>query len=90
MKDCSPSVAPIVNGDRLCLNLCLENNLERESLYAPMVGSLMYTQVSTRPKIAYVVRVLEQYQSNLSMDHWRATKKLMRYLQGTKYYMFYV
>ncbi|RVW92076.1 Retrovirus-related Pol polyprotein from transposon TNT 1-94 [Vitis vinifera] len=27
-----------------------------------------------------------RYQSNPSLDHWRAVKKVMRYLQGTKYY----
>ncbi|RVW71052.1 Retrovirus-related Pol polyprotein from transposon TNT 1-94 [Vitis vinifera] len=27
-----------------------------------------------------------RYQSNPSLDHWRPAKKVMRYLQGTKYY----
>ncbi|KAL0373926.1 UNVERIFIED_CONTAM: Secreted RxLR effector protein [Sesamum radiatum] len=30
---------------------------------------------------------LGRYQSNPSFDHWRAAKKVMRYLQGTKDYM---
>ena len=45
MKDCSPSVAPIVNGDRLNLNQCPKNDFEREQMknipYALVVGSLM-------------------------------------------------
>ena len=28
--------------------------------------------------------MLGRYQSNLGIDHWRAAKKVMRYLQGTK------
>ena len=28
------------------------------------------------------------YQSNQGIDHWKAAKKVMRYLQGTKDYMF--
>ena len=31
--------------------------------------------------------MLRRYQSNLGLDNWEATKKVMRYLQGTKDYM---
>ena len=91
MKDCSPSVAPIMKGDKLSLNQCPKNDLENESMknipYASVVGSLLYAQVCTRPDIAYAVGVLGRYQSNPGVDHWRAAKKVMRYLQGTKDYM---
>ena len=91
MMDFSPSVAPITKGDKLSLNQCPKNDLEKESMknipYASTVGSLMYAQVCTIPDIAYAIGVLGQYQSNLGMDHWRAAKKVMRYLQETKYYM---
>jgi len=91
MKDCSPSVAPIVKGDRFNLNQCPKNDFEREQMknipYAFVVGSLMYAQVCTRPDIAFVVGMLGRYQSNPGIDHWKAAKKVMRYLQGTKDYM---
>jgi hypothetical protein len=91
MKDCSPSVAPIMKGDRFSLNQCPKNDLEKEQMknipYASAVGSLMYAQVYTRPDIAFVVGMLGRYQSNPGLDHWRAAKKVMRYLQGTKDYM---
>jgi hypothetical protein len=31
--------------------------------------------------------MLGRYQSNPRMDHWKARKKVMRYLRGTKDYM---
>ena len=90
MKDCSPSVSPIVKGDRFNLNQCPKNDLEKEQMknipYASAVGSLMYAQVCTRPDIAFAVGMLGRYQSNPGIDHWRAAKKVMRYLQGTKDY----
>ena len=41
----------------------------------------MYAQVCTKSGM------LGRYQSNLGMNHWRAAKKVLRYLQGTKNYM---
>jgi transposase InsO family protein len=91
MNDYPPSVAPIVKGDRFNLNQCPKNDLEREQMknipYAFAVGSLMYAQVCTIPDITFVVGMLGRYQSDPSLDHWRAVKKVIRYLQGTKDYM---
>ena len=39
-----------------------------------------------RPNITYVIGVLGRYQSNLGVNHWKATKKVMRYFQGVKDY----
>ncbi|RVW91887.1 Retrovirus-related Pol polyprotein from transposon TNT 1-94 [Vitis vinifera] len=46
--------------------------------------SLMYAQVCTRPDIAFVVGMLGRYLSNPGSQHWKAAKKVLRYLQGTK------
>ena len=90
MKDCSPSVSPIVKGDRFNLDQCPKNDLEREQMknisYTFVVGSLMYAQVYTRPDIAFSIGMLGRYQSNPGLDHWKTAKKAMRYLQGTKDY----
>ena len=65
MKDCSPSVALIVKGDRFNLNQCLKNDFEREQMknipYAFVVGSLMYVQVCIRPGISFAIGMLGQY-----------------------------
>jgi len=55
--------------------------------YASMVGSLIYAQTCTRSNIIFVVGMLGLYQSNPGMDHWKAAKKVLRYLQGTKNYI---
>ena len=55
--------------------------------YASVVGSLMYAQVCTRPDIAYIVGMLGRYLSNQGLDHWKAAKRVMWYLQRTKDFM---
>ena len=73
MKDCSPGVTPIVEGDKFSLNQCPSNDLEKKEMknipYASVVGSLMYAQVCTRLDISYVVGMLGKYQSNPSLEH---------------------
>ncbi|GJU29573.1 putative RNA-directed DNA polymerase [Tanacetum coccineum] len=50
--------------------------------YSPTVDSVV--KVCTRPDIAYITGMLGRYQSNPGKEHWKAAKKVLRYLQGTK------
>ena len=52
-----------------------------------MKNILMYAQVCTRPNITFAVGMLGRYQSDPRLDHWKAVKKVLKYLQGTKDYM---
>ena len=49
-----------------------------------MVASLIYAQVSKRLDIAFFIYVLGRYLSDPDQSHWKATKKVLRYLQDTK------
>ncbi|XP_022848677.1 type I inositol polyphosphate 5-phosphatase 5-like [Olea europaea var. sylvestris] len=51
------------------------------------VGSLMYARLCTRPDIEFIVRVLGTYLSNCGMDHWKTTKRVIRYLKRINDYM---
>jgi len=55
--------------------------------YASAVGSIMYAQVCTRPDLTFVTGMLGRYQSDPGPNHWKAIKKVLHYLQGTKSYM---
>ena len=88
MHNCRSSKVPIVKGDKFSKAQCPQNDDEREEMrtipYSSMVGSLMYDQVCTRPDIAFVMGMLGRYLSNPGCQHWKAAKKVLRYLQGTK------
>ena len=88
MHNCSSTRAPIVKGDKFSKAQCSQNDDEREETstipYSSLVGSLMYAQVCTCPDLAFVVGMLGRYLSNPGNQHWKATKKVLRYLQGTK------
>ncbi|KAL6334275.1 hypothetical protein AAG906_014675 [Vitis piasezkii] len=61
----------------------------KKSIYGLKQASrqcLMYTQTCTRPDIAFFVGMLGRYESDPD-SNMKATKKVMRYLQGTKDYM---
>ena len=52
--------------------------------YREIIGSLMYAGMATRPDIVFAVSVLSQFVHNPAKPHWEATKRIVRYLKGTK------
>ena len=54
--------------------------------YQSAVGSLMYAMLGTRPDIAYAVSVVSRYGSNPNESHWKAVKRIFRYLRDTVQY----
>ncbi|GKD35466.1 putative zinc finger, CCHC-type containing protein [Tanacetum coccineum] len=90
MQHCSPTVAPVIKGGVFGSHQCQKSEVEYEEMkripYAFVVGSVTYSQVCTRPDIAYICSMLGGFQSNPGLLHWKAAKKVLRYLQGTKEY----
>ena len=54
--------------------------------YRPLVGSLMYLAIATRPDIAYAVGRLSSFVDCYRPEHWEAAIRVLRYLKGTKDY----
>jgi hypothetical protein len=54
--------------------------------YRAIIGSLMYSALSTRPDIAYASVALAQYSANPGMAHWSAARRIVQYLMDTSHY----
>jgi hypothetical protein len=81
----------VAKGDKFSLDQCPKIELEKSEMhqisYASLIESLMYAQVCTHPNIAYITGMLGRYLSNPDMNHWKAAKRVLRYLQRTKNHM---
>ncbi|XP_060665460.1 uncharacterized protein LOC132797726 [Drosophila nasuta] len=42
------------------------------------------SEFTSRPDIAYAVNFMSQFNSCYTVDHWKAAKRILRYLSGTK------
>ena len=56
---------------------------EEHSVYRSLRGLLDHLMVYTRPDIAYACLKLAQYNSRPNNIHWKALKRVLRYLAGT-------
>lgn len=56
-----------------------------ETYFKQIVGSLMYL-TATRPDLMLAVSLINRYMANPTELHYQATKRVLRYIQGTTDY----
>ena len=82
-KPCSSPMAPDVH-------LTREGELfEDTERYKRLVGKLNYLTV-TCPDIAYLVSVVSQYMSSLTVDNWAVVEYILCYLKRVSNEVFYI
>ena len=69
-------------------NSVLESHIEDSTevydcLYRQLIGCLMYIMLCTRPDTSFYVGVLSKFLEKPTALHWRAAKRVLRYLQNT-------
>lgn len=79
MTECKPVSTPLENG----IKLEKGDECDPRSRYRSLIGCIMYIAVCTRPDIAYAASLLSQYNNCYSETHWKAAKRVLRYLKGT-------
>jgi hypothetical protein len=51
--------------------------------YQSLVGALLYSSISTRPDVAHAVNMCSRFMSDPGNKHWKAAKRILRYLKAT-------
>lgn len=87
MTECKPIKTPTeINLKLTTENITVENSLVGVVPYQEVVGSLLYLAQATRPDIAFAVNYVSRFNTNHSNEHWKAVKRILRYLKGTMNY----
>ena len=90
MSNCNDRycATPMETHLKLNKSMCPSTEDEKRDMinkpYKELIGSLMYTMVSTRPDIAHAVYSLSRFMANPGEQHWKAAKRVLRYLKRTK------
>jgi hypothetical protein len=91
MQDCKRIDTPVRKGNSLSSEMCPKTQVEIKSMtqvpYANVIGNLIYAMLCTRPDICFAVELVSRFQSNPGPAHWKAVKRILRYLNGTTDYM---
>lgn len=84
MFDCKPMDTPMATDSSLRkAEDGYQASAELRHHYQSAVGSLMYIMLGTRPDLAFAISVVSRYGSNPTEEHWKAVKRIFRYLKGT-------
>ena len=81
MKDCKPIKTPFLSGVKL--EEAGSSPLVNNKLYRQLIGCFIYL-THTRPDKNYAVSVASRYMDQPHEIHWRATKRILNFVRGTR------
>ncbi|KAK5834863.1 hypothetical protein PVK06_010542 [Gossypium arboreum] len=80
MSKCKPADTPVALGEKL--SSTSEHDRVDEKGYRSLVGCLLYL-TATRPDIIYAVGLLSRFMHCCNVAHFKAVKRVLRYVKGT-------
>lgn len=87
MENCNPTTTPADPNIKLTAEMQPKTNAEIEEMskipYMEAVGTLLYISRISRPDISFAVNAVSRFNNNPGQAHWKAVKRIFRYLKGT-------
>jgi len=80
MTECHPLTTPMTGNLKLTTAPTSDPNIP----YRQAIGMLSYLAHATRPDIMYAVNYLSRFTHGYGQEHWKAVKRIIRYLASTK------
>ncbi|XP_025616553.1 uncharacterized mitochondrial protein AtMg00810-like [Arachis hypogaea] len=80
MRGAKAATTPMISSVRLSAHG--KDVYHNPTLYRSIVGGLQYATI-TRPEITYAVNKVSQFMQTPLESHWKAVKRILRYLAGT-------
>uniref|UniRef100_A0A5S6QEJ0 CCHC-type domain-containing protein n=1 Tax=Trichuris muris TaxID=70415 RepID=A0A5S6QEJ0_TRIMR len=88
MQDCKAVACPWESSMKLSKEMSPTTPVESKEMsripYKAAVGSLMFLMTSSRPDISFETSKVSQFSENPGPAHWKAVKRILRYIKGTK------
>ncbi|KRZ49324.1 Retrovirus-related Pol polyprotein from transposon TNT 1-94 [Trichinella nativa] len=88
MESCKSVATPGDPSIKLSKDMAPSSDDERNQMqlipYRAAVGSLIFLMNCTRPDISFEVSKVAQFAENPGLSHWKAVKRIFRYIKGTE------
>ena len=87
MGDCHPVRTPADSNVTLSKDMSPTTEEDKQSMgnipYRSLLGALLHLANFTRPDISLAVGICARYANCFGCEHWKALKRIVRYLKGT-------
>ncbi len=87
LKHVPPRNTPLPMGIVLDNDMSPKTESEKKEMvekpYRPVLGSVMWGQLATRPDLSFAVSLLSRFQANPGIEHWKALLHVIGYVKNT-------
>ena len=87
LEHITPRNTPLPIGINLDNNMSPKTDSEKRMMnnkpYRPILGSVMWGQLATRPDLSFSVSLLARFQANPGIEHWNALMHVIGYIRNT-------
>ncbi len=90
LTNVTPRNTPLPVGTTLDQGMSPKTDSERKLMmdkpYHPVLGSVMWEQLATRPDLSFAVSLLSRFQADPGIKHWHALMHIIGYIKNTMDY----